>query len=381
MMQPWRDLLPDAFPSPAIEDLPGAVLRPRGQRDAAGQRLPGGVVRADDSAADLPVRAGSWLFGGVLLNHFGHVLIETGARLWATDVLAGRGVALDGVLFLRKKATPGRGDGPLPPTSDAVLSVFAPDLPVTCVEVPERVERLFLPEPGITVTPERFVGLPEHWAYFRARAARVPPETPGRDLYVSRSGEGARGGYLFEADIEAALAAEGYRIFHPERHSVADQIAAYRGARRLVSIDGSALHLAAAALGPEARVAILARREFFAWALADQLRRAAGCQVTVIDPRGATYNLAGPMASRRELQTVKGWSSSFVLPDRPRLGEALVAAGFLERRPDWPARGDRDLTEALARASSASGQALLAVPDRLLRLQPHFGAQAAIVGP
>ncbi len=394
-MHAWRELLPNSFPELPILCEPNAVVRPRGLRDPAGRRLPSGLFRPDGSAIDpavaapaagsapqpapaLPLpdsfRPGTWVYGGILLNHFGHVMIETGARLWAVQTLLDRGVTLDGVLFQRKKSVQARGEVRLPPTSDAFLSVFSPDLPVACAEMPEVVKTLYVPDIGISVTPDRFVGTPEQWAFFRDRAARVSQTAAPADIYVSRTGEGARGGLLFEAEIERVMAAAGYRIYHPQHHSIADQIATYRSARRLVSIDGSALHLAAAALQPEARVAVLARREFFAWAIADQLRAAVKCQVTVIDARQSVYNFAGSMASRKELSTVKGWSSSFALPDFKRLGQDLADAGFLDVAADWPAPTAHDIARELERAARLHAETLLPVPDDLLRLQPYFGA-------
>lgn len=395
-MQTWRTLVPTSFRPLQILREPHALLRPRGLRDRAGRRLPSGLFRPDGSTIDpaLPppdptavfraphpptdgFRRGAWVYGGILLNHFGHVMIETGARLWAVPELLSRGLPLDGILFQRKKAAEASGDGKLPFTSAAFLSIFSPDIPVAVADSTETIETLYVPEISISVTPERFVGTREHWAFFRDRASRVGSHPDPVDIYVSRSQDGARGGFLFEADLEAVLAAAGYRIFHPQHHSVSDQIATYRRARRLVSIDGSALHLAATALSQDARVAILARREFFAWAIAEQLRLAAACQVSVIDARKAVYNFAGPMASRVQLATVKGWSSSFVLPDFAELGQALVLNGFLDSMPTWPTRNTADLDRELQRASRLHNEALLPVTDAMLALQPYFNAQIA----
>lgn len=395
-MQTWRNLVPTSFRPLQVLCEPNALLRPRGLRDSVGRRLPSGMFRPDGSTINpaLPApgpamdscisppptgrfRRGVWVYGGVLLNHFGHVMIETGARLWAIPELLSRSVPLDGILFQRKKATEASSDNKLPFTSAAFLSVFSPDIPIAVADGAETIETLYVPEIGISVTPERFVGTPEHWAFFRDRAARVKAHPDSLDIYVSRSEDGARGGFLFEADLEAVMAAAGYRIFHPQQHSISDQIATYRSARRLVSIDGSALHLAASALASNAHVAILARREFFAWAIADQLRSAAGCQVSVIDARKAVYNFATPMASADQLSTVKGWSSSFVLPNFVELGEALVRNGFLDSKPSWPIRSPADLDHELLNASRLHKEALLPVPDAMLALQPYFNAQIA----
>lgn len=394
-MTEWRSLVPTTFPPARTERISGAILRPFGLRDASGVRLAGGVFRADGSPVDLSsspptgpmvpgqgtdiadpvvVRRGAWVFGGIALNHFGHVMVETGARLWAVRQLLDQGVELEGVLFFQKKSTGLTGDQRLPASSAAFLTAFSPDIPVVFTTLPERVETLYVPELGISFTPDRFVGLPEQRRFFRDRAARIAARPGPLDIYVSRTGKGARGGYLFEADIEAAMVAAGYLIYHPQLHPIEAQIATYRAARRLVSIDGSALHLAATALPADARVAILARRQFFAWAIADQIAAFAGCKVSVIEAPRTIYNLAEPMRSLAALRTIKGWSSSYLLADFDRLGLALVQAGFLQTAPRWPCRTADDLAAEIKRAAARHGDRLLAVPDDLLPLEPYHGA-------
>jgi len=40
------------------------------------------------------------------------------------------------------------------------------------------------------------------------------------------------------------LEAEGYTAFHPQKHTFEEQIAAYKAATHIISIDGSPLHMA-----------------------------------------------------------------------------------------------------------------------------------------
>jgi hypothetical protein len=376
-------------------------LRPPGLRGPAGERLPSGVFRADGSIVDLNApppatmpapnpttagfvperqRPGAWVFGGILLNQFGHVMVETAARLWAVRQLLEQGVALQGVLFFQKKSNGNPEGQRLPATSAAFLAAFSPCVPIVCTSLPEMVDELYVPELGLSHTADKFVGLPEQRQFFRDCAARIEPETSGpQNIYVSRTGKGARGGHLFEADIEAAMSAAGYTIYHPQFHSIEDQIATYRGARKLVSIDGSALHLAATALPPAATVCVIARRPFFAWAIADQIEAFAGCKVTVIEAHTEVYNLAEAMKSPAMLQTVKGWSSSFVLTDFDRLGKELLQAGFVDQVLRWPDRSEADVEAALQKAGARSGDTMLRVPAELLRLDPYFGAEKSRV--
>ncbi len=80
-------------------------------------------------------------------------------------------------------------------------------------------------------------------------------------IYVSRSGLGLHHGqYLQETTLEAALARQGYRIFHPEAHPIRDQIATYAAARQLIFADGSAAHLWSLHARPGQAAAVILRR-------------------------------------------------------------------------------------------------------------------------
>jgi Glycosyltransferase 61 len=64
---------------------------------------------------------------------------------------------------------------------------------------------------------------------------------PARSIYVSRSSLN-RGSLLGESALEAAMMVNGYEIFRPEVHTVAQQMQAYANAERVVFAEGSACH-------------------------------------------------------------------------------------------------------------------------------------------
>lgn len=199
---------------------------------------------------------GRHLFAGHLRGHFGHFLVESTARLWA---LSEEGIRPDGILYLpyggKRRA------------AQKALTAFRPffdrlgiDIPIRIVPGPLRVEELILPELGFGWR-SRFAGSPAYRSFMRSRLSAPGTPEGSEDLYISRTRLSAeKGGLVGESVIEQNLSALGYEVFHPQKHDIDTQIARYRAARRIVALDGSALHLAACVAEPGTRVAIILRR-------------------------------------------------------------------------------------------------------------------------
>ena len=379
-------VLPDGMPEARIERVANAVFRPPGPGDMEGMRQGCGVflrdgtvvaagIASSDGELALPVpppegverfREGAWVYGGLLVHHFGHALIYSLSRLWAVRRLQDEGVALRGVLFHRRYSEDPAGAPELPRNVVSLLGVFDPGLPVVAVGEVEEVETLYVPAQGISTTKELFLGLPEQRRFYRDCAARIAPNAEPRDVYISRTRTGWKGNHLFEAEIERALAAAGYLIYHPQMHPLEDQIATYRSARRVIAVDGSALHVAAMAVPQSAKVAILSRRAFFAWAIADQIVAFSGCAVQVIEAHAEVY------AFSRGMGRPASWSKTQVTTDFARLGEELVAGGFLAALPEWRLPTEADLVARLAAATAKVGDELVPMPARLRRREPDY---------
>ena len=101
----------------------------------------------------------------------------------------------------------------------------------------------------------------EYRAWARESLGRAIPADGPERIYVSRSRlPSKRGSILMEERLEALLEAEGYTVIHPQEESLERQIAIWKAARRVVALDGSALHLGGRCLlSPDAEVAILNR--------------------------------------------------------------------------------------------------------------------------
>lgn len=205
-------------------------------------------------------KAGRWLWGGLLKSHFGHFLIESTGRLWALDHLPGD---IEGIVFLSEHGFDSDEARLWKSYHADFLRLLGIDVPILLLLRPTRFEELLVPTQGLGMGP-----LASGSAAMRAFVAKrlLPPvgsEPPvaGSRLYVSRSRIGFdSGGILFEAELEGLLAAEGYRIFHPQDHSMEVQLATYRAASQIVAVDGSALHLLAMVARPSQTIAMILRR-------------------------------------------------------------------------------------------------------------------------
>lgn len=292
-----------------------------------------------------PKRRGTWIYGGLLYNHFGHGLLESTARLWARDFAP----EAKGVLFLLKKKVswPERYIRPMRPMLAMFGGAFGRIKPV--VE-PTRVERLVV-APQAFGTGDMIAGSPEFRDHIhRLLAGRVVPEGAEK-VYISRSRlYSKRGRYLAEDQIEAHLTAEGYRIFHPQNHSLEQQAAQYAAARVVISSDSSALHLAAFFARPETRLAIVLRRP--ATVLDDyitQYQWFAGVRPDIIEALTGKY---WQLASEKKAQHSELYSEI----DLPLLGRSLADAGYIRDPSVWRAASDdallderKMLSERLAR--------------------------------
>ncbi|MCX7888619.1 MAG: glycosyltransferase family 61 protein, partial [Rhodobacteraceae bacterium] len=335
--------LPDALVVPStVPDL----VQPAGVFDAAGRFVPEAVLwrgrplmveppRPAEAAA-LP---GRWIWGGVLLNHFGHFLTETTGRLWALDALEG---PVDGIVFISKREeADAAGEIAMQAWHRQFFAMLGIDLPVRILTAPTRVGLLEVPGQGFGIGPIAS-GTEAFRAFIRSRFARdVPAEGPA-DLYISRSALSAvRGGVIGETRIEEALAAIGYEVLHPQKHPLEEQVARYKAARRIVALDGSALHLLAMAGGPHQRVAVIKRRDSGASeSILRHLAAFTGQPPLVIDAILRDW----VRSDRRRADRHSVGEIDFAA-----LGPALVAGGFAP-----PGFAIAPLTEAESRAAVAA---------------------------
>lgn len=281
--------------------------------------------------ADLP---GRWIFAGPLFGHFGHFLVESICRIWALDRLRGE---VDGILWVPKFQN--RPEHVMD-TFRPLLQMLGVDIPCRNIADPTRVETLHVPQQGFGMF-DMIEGAPEFRDFVNAHAGRDVAPKGAEKIYVSRSAlPPARGSLLGESLIEELLAAEGYEMFHPQKHSFEEQIAAYKAARYIVSVDGSPLHMAALVGDPGQKIACIARRagdldEIFA----RQFRAFKGIEVTTVSALRRNWI---PETDNRPSRV------SFGEVDLGAMYDALKAGGFISGGTRWEALTDATRAPILA---------------------------------
>jgi len=220
---------------------------------------------------------GTVMFGGLMFGHFGHFLVETTARLWAYEQVQDK---IDAIVFVPKVQR----------NVNHVLNTYAPfmrllgiEAPLFNIQKPARYDRVLVPQQGFGMFG-MIEGLPAYRQFMRDRMGLKIADDGARKLYVSRSAlPHQRGGLLGEERIEEHLTAEGYRVFHPQKHSLDEQLAAYKSADFIISPDGSPLHMAALVAKPTAKIAVIARRPDVAHQFELQFRAFCGIETVTID--------------------------------------------------------------------------------------------------
>jgi hypothetical protein len=217
----------------------GGILGPDGSTLPDGQ-LRGGLDRMlfHGEAQITPVTPtvrieGEACYLGWHIGHFGHFLIESMARWWATS-------HLPDAIPLFWLSVPGARQA----TTHARLSALGIDPErASLVTEPTRVRRLLIPD----VTFERNHYIHEDAARpFREIADRLCGSPPLTDqpLYLSRSRLGNRNRRLEdEVVFDEYLGDEGVRVVHPETLPLAEQLRIVRSHRTIIGPWGSAMHL------------------------------------------------------------------------------------------------------------------------------------------
>lgn len=191
--------------------------------------------RIVDKLLGLPPRRrieGRFNYGGVVINHFGHFMVDSVHRI----------VPSLRVHPERPFLYVGSRHVPVPPYARDIWELLGLGLP-TIVHDDARVDEIFVHQQG-----SNYLGT-THGAYLdmlddfeRLRPERLPPVPEGQRIYVSRSALNDRPTLLGERYLDRILAAQGFTIFRPEQHPIACQIATYRAARMVVFGEGSAVH-------------------------------------------------------------------------------------------------------------------------------------------
>ena len=343
----WRPIIHrDVVLVPWGTNEPGGARRAAGLFDAQSKLIPEGhcwrypgnpITVAPVPPAEtgrLERLAGRWLFGGIFYGHFGHFLVESTARLWAADLVED----LTGIVFYpkQKMSHERRLYRHMTPFFDACgldhLAIRAPQSPVL-------IDELLTPPPGFGMN-EMMAGSPEYRDWARMRLGRDIAPAGAENIYVSRARlPSKRGSILLEERLERLMEAAGYSVFHPQEAPLAQQIAQWKAARRIVGLDGSALHLAALVAQPGAQVALINRGP--SQNIEDyirQFRRFAAIDPVKIEALDGYYHPAGRRVIKRE---------TYATLDFPATGGALAKAGLIASAKGWATPDPMELAVAV----------------------------------
>jgi capsular polysaccharide biosynthesis protein len=175
------------------------------------------------------------LFGGHLMNHYGHFIIESMSRLWARDIFP----ALP-ILF----TSPRKWREP-PAFGMDVFAALNLGPRTLVIDQPTLFREVLCPGTAIeyrwkaySVADEPHTAVAEALDRSKARGWRKP-------VYLTRSGlsEGLRKSDA-EPELESCLSRRGFEVVRPEALSLREQIALFEQAPLIVGTVGSALHTA-----------------------------------------------------------------------------------------------------------------------------------------
>nr|WP_275982288.1 glycosyltransferase 61 family protein [Frigidibacter sp. ROC022] len=269
---------------------------------------------------------------GQLWAHFGHFLCESMARIWGLAE-AGR---LDGLIFIAKR--PGRIER-LKGWQKEFLDLLGIDLPVIVVSAPTEVAELVVPGQGFGLGRiDR--ATPEFRAFFHDRFCRdVAAEGP-KKLYLSRSALGGlEGSVILEERLEARLSAAGYEIFHPQKHTVAEQVAHYRAATHVLGLDGSAFHMFGFVARADQKAAVILRRNSTVPnGLVHQIEAFSGRRPDVI---------AHVVADWVPRHKGRAGRYSFGQLDMAAVAAELQELGYIDNAADWTVPRFREVKSAI----------------------------------
>ncbi|MDO5619958.1 MAG: glycosyltransferase 61 family protein [Paracoccus sp. (in: a-proteobacteria)] len=306
-----------AFPTCGVldssgTDLPEAAI----YRSSAEGRLRRMMLPPKPAQGPVARLSGTHLWGGQIFNHFGHFLTESISRLWAVaDHPA------DSIVFVgrHKEMTD------LQQWHRNFLTMAGIDLPVRLITEPTQVERLLVPGQGFGLGPIAR-GTPEFRAFGHRLAEQIEPKGDDR-IYISRTRQGKKGRALNEVQIEDNMRRNGYGIYYPERHSLAEQLAQYRKASHIVGLDSSAFHLAGLIARPGQKIAIILRRNMSAYYnIQRQFEGMTGTSPDILNVLEGDW-----MPEKHKGASRLSWGQL----DHAALARLLAERGYIDSADDW----------------------------------------------
>jgi hypothetical protein len=284
---------------------------------------------------------GTWLFGGVYNPQFGHFFSETMARVWALDHVD---EDIQGVLFFPVYNT---YPDTVEKSFDDLFSIVDERFNWKIVDDFYRVDKLIIPPQGSGIKTD-MMSSPDYRAYLRRHIRDDLAPTGHEKIYISRSEfTEKRRSILGEALLEDLLRREGYLIFHPQNHSLVDQVRHYRSARHIIGPDGSPFHLVNYVCEGGTNIAIIKRRKSVEYKY--MLEQTRWFQAGTGIPLDHCVSYWAPAGVRRAALMM----SAEV--DYAEMAQTLLRHGMIDNAEPWHALDKAALEDDLKRFGASMG--------------------------
>ena len=178
-----------------------------------------------DNACDFDTDERYVIFGGGVFGPFGHFVIESLSRLWCANRFLETPVAFVGT------------EGELRPFQRDIISLLRIEN-YFVVTRPTKFARVILPSPGFVLPFYFDIG---HASFLSRYENRFDRED--RKVWLSRSHlSQATRVYEGEDVLEDMLLSRGWTVFHPQEHSICEQLEVISSSRTIAGLRGSAFH-------------------------------------------------------------------------------------------------------------------------------------------
>ena len=215
------------------------------------------------------------------------------------------------------------------------------------IDTPTKVEELIVPGQGFGLGPISN-GTQKFRDYCHQNFAKDVAPDGAENIYLSRSALGGlEGGAILEERIEANLINSGYDIIHPQKHTIAQQVAMFKAAKRVVGLDGSAFHLFGFVANNTQRAAIILRRNSSVFnGLKNQIEKFAGIKTDIVSTVVADWI---PKHKNRPGRY------SFGELDQSDLSDQLKTAGYISANAEWDVPRFREMKQAMIKFGAEKG--------------------------
>ena len=245
------------------------------------------------------------IYAGFFIWHYGHFLLESLARLWATTRYPDMHIVWAG------SEAPTRWQR-------EICDMFGIGDRMRFVDRPTRFRRLIMPEPGIRLGDYAH---PDHIRFLGIHGRSESRKT-GPRLWLSRRLLDGKWRVDGEDILEDALEKRGWRAVAPETFSVREQLDMMEGAGAIAGIEGSALHTPLLLKGFNGPLIVVRRIHGMAYRT---LSEAAGIeQHDLLDsirfelrPSGAASRFQSPLRSAELIDEIANGHDARVIAETP----------------------------------------------------------------